>query len=307
MGYTREEYINLINHSPLFGIDPEIEPALYESEKFKFLTYLADYFREFIYSEKRFSQIGLEFVLAAQDSLRGFDPEKYSDPSNPDFIPYFSHVLKNRVKKSLAKENAKDKRGGIVIPLEGLVNKVRRNVDYLLSQEKDPYSDDNVCKIAALCRCSVKKVRECYKILADTTSKQSNTKNSDGETISIFHFVDSGVYADDELIAKDNFNELFCKIDTIYSSLQNRESQRRLFSMWITVYLIEITGKENLDFSKGLREKDYFSEQVAAFRIRKSRPPTKGEIAELCGVKPQSASRTFRMFEEKMRLLLKKT
>ena len=191
--------------------------------------------------------------------------------------------------------------------MEGLVNKVRRNADYLLSQQKDPYSEESVCKIAELCRCSVKKVRECYKIITDTTTKQIKAKNSDGETVSIFHLIDSGVYADDKLIAKDNFNELFCKIDTIYASLQNRESQRRLFSMWITVYLIEISGKENRDFSRRLAGKDYFSKQVAAFYLKKSRNPTKGEIAELCGVTPQSASRTFRMFEEKMRVLFRKT
>ena len=307
MGYTREEYINLINHSPLFSIDSETEPALYESEKFKFLTYLADYFKEFIYSEKHFSQIGLEFVLAAQDSLRGFDPEKSSDPSNPNFIPYFSRVLKNRVKKSLVKENAKGKRGGIVIPLEGLVNKVRRNADYLLSQGKDPYSDENVYKIATLCRCSAKKVRECYKILADTTSKQSDTKNSDGETISIFDFIDSGIYADEKLIAEENYGEMFRKVETIYNSLQNRETQRKLFSMWITKYLIEIFANESEELLQELSTKIYFSKEVAAYYQAERRAPGKSKIAEMCGVLPESASRTFRMFEEKIKIFERKT
>lgn len=307
MDYTKEEYENFINGSFLLSLSPDTDSVEYKKEKYQFLTHLAEYFSKFVYSEEKFRHIGEEFILAAQDSLKGFDPKKSSDPLNPDFIHYFSRVLKNRVKKSRISDMAEDKRGGIVIPMEGLVNKVRRNADYLLSQQKDPYSEESVCKIAELCRCSVKKVRECYKIITDTTTKQIKAKNSDGETVSIFHLIDSGVYADDKLIAKDNFNELFCKIDTIYASLQNRESQRRLFSMWITVYLIEISGKENRDFSRRLAGKDYFSKQVAAFYLKKSRNPTKGEIAELCGVTPQSASRTFRMFEEKMRVLFRKT
>ena len=307
MDYTKEEYENLINGSFLLSLSPDTDSAEYKKEKYQFLTYLAEYFSKFVYSRKNFRYIGEEFILAAQDSLKGFDPKKSADPSIPDFIHYFSRVLKNRVKKSRISDIAEDKRGGIVIPTEGLVNRVRRNVDYLLSQQKDPYSEESVCKIAEVCRCSVKKVRECFKILADTTTKRIKAKNSDGETVSIFHLIDSGVYADDELIAQDNFNELFSKIDTIYAGLQNRESQRRLFSMWITVYLIEIFGKENRDFGRRFIGKDYFSKQVTAFYLKKSRSPTKGEIAGLCGVTPQSASRTFRMFEEKLWTLFRKT
>ena len=307
MDYTKEEYENFINGSFLLSLSPDTDSVEYKKEKYQFLTHLAEYFSKFVYSEEKFRHIGEEFILAAQDSLKGFDPKKSSDPLNPDFIHYFSRVLKNRVKKSRISDMAEDKRGGIVIPMEGLVNKVRRNADYLLSQQKDPYSEESVYKIAELCRCSVKKVRECYKIITDTTTKQIKAKNSDGETVSIFHLIDSGVYADDKLIAKDNFNELFCKIDTIYASLQNRESQRRLFSMWITKYLVEIFVNESEELRQELSTKVYFSKEVAAYYQTERCAPSKSKIAEMCGVLPESASRTFRLFEEKMRALFRKT
>ena len=50
--FTREEYENLINNSPLFEIDKESSPALYKTEKYNFLTLLTDYYRLFVYPNK---------------------------------------------------------------------------------------------------------------------------------------------------------------------------------------------------------------------------------------------------------------
>ena len=301
MDYTREEYVNLINRSPLFRIDRETEPALYETEKLRFLTYLADYFRKFIYAEESFSQIGLEFVLAAQDSLRGFDPEKSADPLNPNFIHYFAHVLKERVKKSFAKRKAEDKRGGIVIPRERLVIKVN---DYLSKKGQDAYSEESVRAIAKFAKCTTQKVRECFKILADTNTL-SDTAGDDAEQESIFDFIDSGIYTDEGLLTEESCGELFGKIEKVYNGLQNRETQRKLFSMWITAYLVEIFANESEEMRQKLSAKVYFSKEVAVYYQAEKCVPNKSKIAEMCGVLPESASRTFRLFEEKIKNFLR--
>lgn len=57
--FTREEYENAINDSPLFTIDKEKNPALFNTEKYAFLTLLTDYYRIYIYPNK---QIGRAHV-----------------------------------------------------------------------------------------------------------------------------------------------------------------------------------------------------------------------------------------------------
>ena len=50
--FTREEYENLINNSPLFEIDKESSPALYKTERYNFLTLLTEYYQYYLYPKK---------------------------------------------------------------------------------------------------------------------------------------------------------------------------------------------------------------------------------------------------------------
>lgn len=301
MGYTKEEYEELINTSSIFYIKPESEPALYKKEKYKFVTYLAEYFDKFVYTGKNFRAIGEEFVDAALVSLRNFDPQKSADPLKPDFIHYFARVLKNSVKKSRAKEAAAKRRVGIVVPNEGLMIKVNRCVQYLLSKHKDPYSKECVTSIAKYARCSEPKVRECFKMIRETYIPCGTFTDEEGQEVGVFDRIDSRHYADDGLMQEENCEELLEKIEAVYNGLQNRDTQRKLFSMWITMYLIEISNSANEKFIRKLEQEDFFDKDIVDFYKKMGRPPQKGELANLCGVSLQSASRTFRMFEDKIR------
>ena len=50
--FTREEFENLINNSPLFDVDKESCPELYKTEKFALFTLLADYYQTYIFPYK---------------------------------------------------------------------------------------------------------------------------------------------------------------------------------------------------------------------------------------------------------------
>ncbi len=45
---TREEFENLINNSPLFGVDKASNSELYKKEKYALFTLLTDYYRLYI-------------------------------------------------------------------------------------------------------------------------------------------------------------------------------------------------------------------------------------------------------------------
>ena len=301
MGYTKEEYEELINGSSIFYIKPESDPVLYEKEKYKFVTYLAEYFSKFVYTGKKFQAIGEEFVNAALISLRNFDPQKSADPLKPDFIHYFARVLKNSVKKSRAKEAAATRRIGIVVPNEDLMIKVNRCVQYLLSKHKDPYSKECVTSIAKYARCSEPKVRECFKMIRETYIPCGTFTDEEGQEVGVFDRIDSRHYADDGLIQEENCEELLEKIEAVYNGLQNRDTQRKLFSMWITTFLVELSDKLPDSFLSKIKRCGFYSEEIASFYKKNKRKPRNGEIAELCGLSLPSASRTIRMFEEKVK------
>ena len=63
--FTREEYENLINNSPLFEIDKESSPALYKSERYNFLTLLTDYYRSYIYPNKPLDSYSMTLMETA--------------------------------------------------------------------------------------------------------------------------------------------------------------------------------------------------------------------------------------------------
>ena len=71
--FTREEYENLINNSPLFEIDKESSPALYKTERYNFFTLLTDYYRLYIYPNKSLESYSITLMDTAMECIKYYD------------------------------------------------------------------------------------------------------------------------------------------------------------------------------------------------------------------------------------------
>ena len=110
--FTREEYENLINNSPLFEIDKESSPALYKTERYKFLTILTDYYRLYIYPQKPLDYYGMTLIETAVECI------KYYNKSKGDFLHLFNSSMKRDLHIAKAKEIIEEKRQGIRVSNE---------------------------------------------------------------------------------------------------------------------------------------------------------------------------------------------
>ena len=110
--FTREEYENLINNSPLFEIDKESSPALYKSERYNFLTLLTDYYRLYIYPSKPLDSYSITLMETAAECI------KYYEKSKGEFLHLFNSSMKRDLHIAKAKEIIEGKRQGIRISNE---------------------------------------------------------------------------------------------------------------------------------------------------------------------------------------------
>ena len=85
--FTREEYENLINNSPLFEIDKESSPAFYVTEERKQINLIVDYYSHYIYPNKDMSDYDLPLIQTAKVCIEGYNKK------NGAFLNYFNYCL----------------------------------------------------------------------------------------------------------------------------------------------------------------------------------------------------------------------
>ena len=85
---TREEFENLINNSPLFGVDKASNSELYKKEKYALFTLLTDYYRLYIYPNKSLEDYSFTLIETATECL------KYYDKSKGEFLHLFNKAMK---------------------------------------------------------------------------------------------------------------------------------------------------------------------------------------------------------------------
>ena len=105
--YTREEFENLINNSPLFDIDKDSSPMLYKTEKYNLLTLITDYYRFYIYCNKPLDSYSMTLMETAAECIKYYDREK------SQFLSLFNMVMKRKLHIDKAKELIDAYRQGI--------------------------------------------------------------------------------------------------------------------------------------------------------------------------------------------------
>ena len=292
--FTREEYENLINNSPLFEIDKESSPALYKSERYNFLTLLTDYYRFYIYPNKSLDSYSMTLVETAMECI------KYYDKNKGEFLHLFNSSMKRDLHIAKAKEIIEEKRQGIRVSNED-DKLIRKIIALANSKGLDIYDITIQQKISKALNLELSRLQELLQINDDAVAVSSTVTNDDGDEVELFDLQSSHEKnAEDRLAEESAFISLIDRIDEVFATVQDR--QKRLLSMLLTIEIIKACD-EDLDKAKNvLSSKELFNEEVFDYYEKYGELPTAKQIGEILGVSEQSLSRTYKNFKEKLKV-----
>ena len=288
--FTREEYENLINNSPLFEIDKESSPALYKSEERKFIDNLYLYYSNYVY---RKDLDGLVFMRTAKECIKYYAKEK------GEFLHLFNSSMKRDLHIAKAKEIIEEKRQGIRVSNED-DKLIRKIIALANSKGLDIYDLTVQQKISRALNIELSRLQELLRINDDAVAVSSTVTNEDGDEVELFDLQSSHEKtAEDKLADESAFITLVERIDDVFITVQDR--QKKLLSMLLTVEIIKACN-EDLDKAKNiLTGKELFDEEVFDYYEKHGELPTAKQIGEILGVSEQSLSRTYKNFKEKLK------
>ena len=288
--FTREEYENLINNSPLFEIDKESSPALYKSEERKFIDNLYLYYSNYVY---RKNLDGLVFMQTAKECIKYYAKEK------GEFLHLFNSSMKRDLHIAKAKEIIEEKRQGIRVSNED-DKLIRKIIALANSKGLDIYDITVQQKISKVLNLELSRLQELLRINDDAVAVSSTVTNDDGDEVELFDLQSSHEKnAEDRLAEESAFISLIDRIDKVFTTVQDR--QKKLLSMLLTVEIIKACD-EDLDKAKNvLTGKELFNKEVFDYYEKHGELPTAKQIGVICGVSEQSLSRTYKNFKEKLK------
>lgn len=291
--FTREEYENLINNSPLFEIDKESSPALYKSERYNFLTLLTDYYRLYIYPNKSLDSYSMTLMETAMECI------KYYDKNKGEFLHLFNSSMKRDLHISKAKEIIEEKRQGIRVSNED-DKLIRKIIALANSKGLDIYDMTVQQKISKVLNMELSRLQELLRINDDAVAVSSTVTNDDGDEVELFDLQSSHEKTAEAKLADESaFITLVERIDDVFTTVQDR--QKKFLSMLLTVEIIKACD-EDLDKAKNvLTGKELFNKEVFDYYKKHGELPTAKQIGLLCGVSEQSLSRTYKNFKEKLK------
>ena len=273
--FTREEYENLINNSPLFEIDKESSPALYKSERYNFLTLLADYYRFYIYPNKPLDSYSMTLMETAMECI------KYYDKDKGEFLHLFNSSMKRDLHIAKVKEIIEEKRQGIRVSNED-DKLIRKIIALANSKSLDIYDLTVQQKISKALNLELSRLQELLRINDDAVAVSSTVTNEDGDEVELFDLQSSHEKtAEDKLADESAFITLVERIDDVFITVQDR--QKKLLSMLLTVEIIKACN-EDLDKAKNiLTGKVLFDEEVFDYYEKHGELPTAKQIGEILG------------------------
>lgn len=291
--FTREEYENLINNSPLFEIDKESSPALYKSERYNFLTLLTEYYSGYIYQKKELEEYSMTLVETAIECI------KYYDRSKGEFLHLFNSLMKRNLRIANAKELLEERRRGIKVADEN-DKLIRKLVAFADSKNLDIYDTKVQEKIANGFGIELDKLQELLRINHDAVAVSNTVTNyyNDDEIELLDMQVGREKTAEDMFIDESAFISLVDKIDSVFATVQER--QKRLLSMLLTVEVVKACNEDLETARQFLTGKKLFNEEIITYYEMQGELPTAKQIGEQCGVSEQSLSRTYKNFKEKL-------
>lgn len=290
---TREEFENLINNSPLFGVDKSSNSELYKAEKYALFTLLSDYYRLYIYPNKPLEDYSLTLIETATECL------KYYDKSKGEFLHLFNKVMKRDLGIAKAKEFIDTQRKGIKLSTQA--EQMIRKITSLANSKNLEIHDSAVQqKIAIAMGISASRVAELIRINDNAVAVSSTVTNDDVDEVELFDLqADKADTSEETVIANDEVKELIEQIDNVFQTVQER--QKVLLSLLLTAEIakaLEYDINATIDLLQGYA---FFNKEIIDWYDKNGDIPTAKQIGNVCGISEQSLSRTYKNFKEKLR------
>lgn len=290
--YTREEFENLINNSPLFTVDKVSNPELYKTEKYAFYALLTDYYRTHMFPKKPLEEFSYTLIETATECL------KYYDKSKGEFLHLFNKAMKRDLSIAKKKELIDTHRQGIKLSTydEQMVRKV-----FTLAKSKnlDIYDSAIQAKIAVALGISADRIAELIRLNDNAVAVAATVTNDDGDEVELFDLqADMNDTPETAMIARDGLMALVVQMDSVFQTVQER--QKRSLSLLLTVEIVKALDydiKAIVDLLQGLA---FFNKEIINRLKVSGDVPTAKEIGQACGVSEQSLSRTYKNFKWKL-------
>ena len=188
-------------------------------------------------------------------------------------------------------------RGGIRISRKN-DKYMRAIVRYIEKYEGELRREALYEKIAKLIGKSAEEVQRLIAMNNSAVCVEETYVNDEGETESIFdNMSDSEEITEDKLIQTEKFHKLIEELNEMFLTVQDRS--RRLLSMLITSKIISEFDDDYEKILPIIRKKSFFNAELFERYLQDGKVLTARQIASLCGVTEQSASRTLRNFLQK--------
>ncbi|MBD5632283.1 MAG: hypothetical protein HDP34_03525 [Clostridia bacterium] len=295
--FTREEFENLINNSPLFYVDKDSNSELYKTEKYALFTLLTDYYHTCIFPRKPLEDYSYTLIETAAECL------KYYDKSKGEFLHLFNKAMKRNLGIAKAKELIDKHRQGIKLSTydEQMVRKV---ISLANSKNLDIHDRAVQTKMAVALGIGADRLAELIRINDDAVAVSATVANDDGDEVELFDLQASKTDTLEEIITKDGLNELILQIDSVFQTVQAR--QKQLLSLLLTIEIVKALEYDIKATVNLLHGYAFFNTQITDWCEKHGGIPTAKQIGEICGVSEQSLSRTYKNFKEKVLREVKK-
>ena len=291
--YTREEFENLINNSPLFDVDKLNNPELYKSEKFALFTLLTDYYRTYIFPYKPLEDYSYTLIETATECL------KYYDRAKGEFLHLFNKAMKRDLGIAKAKEIIETHRQGIQFSTyeERMIRKV---LSLAKSKNLDVYDSAVQVKIGLALGICAGEVANLIRINDNAVAVSSTVANDDGDEIELFDLqADKADTPEEAIASRDGFQELIVQIDNVFQTVQER--QKKLLSLLLTAEIVKALEYDLKETVKLFNGYSFFNTEIIDWYEKHGDIPTAKQIGEQCGVSEQSLSRAYKNFKEKLK------
>ena len=290
MGYTKEQYEELINGAKVFTIDRTKDSELWKTEARKLLLLTIEYYRDFVLKKETFENYGVELVEGIKQSIRGFSQEKGI------FLHYANVAIKRRIRqKKLSDALDRQRRGLSVSENDNRI--IKKMLSYVRSKGYDINDLATQERIAAQFKLSLEQVQICVE-QSQISVIDETVSNSNGETSNIFDGIASAQpNAEEKMIENEKQLDIFRRVDNVF--IQCQERQKPLLSCLLTARLIPEMDLNDYVLAE-LEKISFIEKQLLKQYIASGKMPPARLIAAEFGLTEQSASRTLKTFFEKI-------
>lgn len=288
----KAEYRQLIEDSPLFGLDREKDYIAYERESKRMIGYLFSYLTTGKKGEE-YMNYGMEIYDTASRCIKNYDTSKGT------FLAYFEKAWKLEYGHAKGSEKAEEESHGMKVSRDDwrAVQKFRRLYDQI----------DRPCSVAQKIRQVAESMHEMVEYVTrlwelDNTKfiSGNSSQGGDEEGPEVFENIaapEPGIATEENEAAEG----ILAVIERLYQRVQER--QKPILSDLVTTYILK---KEYALTSEHAEALSFVNREIWEDFIAGKPLPTQRDIANKYGREESSVSRTWKSFAKKVREELEK-